>query len=1071
MKNHQTIFSVKELKAKIKLIYPNGLRDIPNYEEKMKAIAAWQDGLYSGRYIDGKEEELKPIFFPEFFEKILGYKSNDENLWHLQLENKSKIDGTKADAALGFFRINEGQVIKDVRVVVEIKNANTVLEFRKLQEQKQEQKIYKSAIEQAFMYAAKSGGQCKWVIVSNFTEIRLYLANDMTKYELFNLYALHDTYEFLRFYYLLANGRLFLETTTSTIDDFLTARLEKEKNITKQFYQEYKYLRELFYYHLKAHNPDNQALDLLQYAQTIIDRVLFISVIKDYDLIKPVNVLNTIENIGTLSWATDKGELWRQLKTFFRAVDDGFPKRLHKFNGGLFRYNEVIDNLVIKDIFLKELLKLNSYDFESDLNVNILGHIFEQSISDIELLKKEILENSENGNNSAIEYIETEDEINYKPLAKDGSKRKQDGIFYTPEKITAYMVAKSVGAWLEERKEELGITQITDFPKTETARNQQIAVWEKYKLVLKSLKILDPACGSGAFLTQTFDYLFQEWLIVVDSLEKLQAPKTTNNTTNKAINTTTNSTKTGLFQGKNYDIGKELSQIKKDIIDNNLFGVDLNEESVEITKLGLWLKSASKNTELVLLDDNIKCGNSLISDKNVSEKAFDWDKEFGFAFDLVLANPPYGAWLSETQQNYLVNEYGLGTSETAICFIKKSLGMLKTNGKLAFIIPKSFSFASNYESIRSYTWKNITDLIDCKKVWQEVKLEQVIVMIDKSKTHNFYKNYVLVNHEEFILLGDISKEKAKKFNFLLNGVNEKDILIAEKILEKSILLNDIADNIAGVPNQKYILAEKDIKKYGDYCEMIGGAEFNKYGIKAIKGKIEHKWVDFDNAFVKANSLLVQRIIAHIENPNDHILITACIPEEKHIGKLTLANTICQITIKEEEKNYSQQFLWYILNSTLTNWYAYRFIYGKAIRTMQFYNPVTSRLPIPKIDNETQVFFTEKVNLLHSLNGKFNKIKTDFLELVESDFGQDKFTRKLKKWYELDWNEFSKQLEKSKITLSLKKKKEWKDFFADEQPQAISMLEQVTKIETELNHLVYKLYDLSEEEIMIIENEK
>ncbi len=608
MKEHQTIFSIKELKSRIKSAFANG---IPKQDEKIKFIENWQENIISGKVTQAKEEELKPLFLTLIFGDVLGYEFNNANEWNLRLENKSSYDSSKADAALGFFKIKDKQEIeKDVRVVIEIKNARTTLD------KPQNRPDFKgSPIEQCFMYAAKAGEKCKWVIVSNFLEIRLYLANDMTKYESFDILSLNEPYEFAKFYYLLAKGQLFYPNLASTIDNFLALRQEKEKTITKEFYEKYQYLREVFLQHLKLHNPEKNALDLLQYAQTIIDRIIFVSVIKDYDLIQS-NVLKKIEALSEESWADTKMELWEQLKKLFRAIDKGLPPRIHKLNGGLFRQNEKISDLIIKDVFLKQLLTLGNYDFESDLNVNILGHIFEQSITDIENLKKDIAENK------PFEYSETDDEITYKSNLLETNKRKKQGIYYTPEKITYYIVANAIGSWLEEQKEKIGINQLSDFPNDAQERDKHIALWEQYTLALKSVKILDPACGSGAFLTQAYDFLLQEWLIVLDIIEKLKTK-----TEKLKINN-----KIGLFASvtKNYDTN--LSKIKKEIVNNNLFGVDLNHESVEITKLGLWLKSASKNDALALLDTNIKCGDSLISDKTVSEKAFDWKEGFSRLF-------------------------------------------------------------------------------------------------------------------------------------------------------------------------------------------------------------------------------------------------------------------------------------------------------------------------------------------------------------------------------------------------------------------------------------------------------
>ncbi len=115
--------------------------------------------------------------------------------------------------------------------------------------------------------------------------------------------------------------------------------------------------------------------------------------------------------------------------------------------------------------------------------------------------------------------------------------------------------------------------------------------------------MLDPACGSGAFLNQAFNFLYAEGQKVNDTL--------------------------ALLKGWQH----ELFELDKHILTNNLYGVDINQESVEITKLSLWLKTANKYSELTALDNNIKCGNSLIDDPAVAgEKAFDWEKEFPVVF-------------------------------------------------------------------------------------------------------------------------------------------------------------------------------------------------------------------------------------------------------------------------------------------------------------------------------------------------------------------------------------------------------------------------------------------------------
>jgi type I restriction-modification system DNA methylase subunit len=129
-------------------------------------------------------------------------------------------------------------------------------------------------------------------------------------------------------------------------------------------------------------------------------------------------------------------------------------------------------------------------------------------------------------------------------------------------------------------------------------------------------------------------------------------------------------------------------------------------------------------------------------------------------FDIIVGNPPYGAKLSQQEQEYLLKKYNFGTTETAILFILKSLDLLSDGGYIGFIIPKSFCFASNYQKIRELVWDNVVQIVDCGKVWDEVKLEQIIVIIQKGVKHDFYINKTR-NGEKFENEIKIEKNIAK----------------------------------------------------------------------------------------------------------------------------------------------------------------------------------------------------------------------------------------------------------------------------------------------------------------------
>lgn len=184
---------------------------------------------------------------------------------------------------------------------------------------------------------------------------------------------------------------------------------------------------------------------------------------------------------------------------------------------------------------------------------------------------------------------------------------KKDGIFYTPKYITKYIVENTVGKLCVEKRCELQIVD-EDFAKGRKNRKKNTIIslikkLDDYRSWLLTLTILDPACGSGAFLNQALEFLISEH----QKIDELRAQ---------------------LLGG-----GLVFSDISTDILEKNIYGVDLNEESVEIAKLSLWLRTAQKGRKLNTLSNNIKCGNSLIDDPEVAgEKAFNWQNEFPHVF-------------------------------------------------------------------------------------------------------------------------------------------------------------------------------------------------------------------------------------------------------------------------------------------------------------------------------------------------------------------------------------------------------------------------------------------------------
>lgn len=159
--------------------------NVPNFIHKKNIIESWISELRSGKLDSLKEEEVKSRFVTGLFGDVLDFNYGNSNYWLLREEAKTKSDGTKPDAALGYFAHDKTE--DDVRAVIEIKDAKTDLDA------KQTRAGNKSPIDQAFEYAPKMGGNCKWVIVSNFKEIRFYSSTNRNKCQIFLLENLQDS--------------------------------------------------------------------------------------------------------------------------------------------------------------------------------------------------------------------------------------------------------------------------------------------------------------------------------------------------------------------------------------------------------------------------------------------------------------------------------------------------------------------------------------------------------------------------------------------------------------------------------------------------------------------------------------------------------------------------------------------------------------------------------------------------------------------------------------------------------------------------------------------------------------
>lgn len=757
--------------------------------EKKAKIQDFINFIKSGKIKDYNEEQLQARFATEVFEKTLGYKNSFNETWEYELERKTDVDGQKPDVVLGEFTSEESKVM----AVVELKD------FKYYDLDKKQNRVgdKRTPVEQGFGYAPKFGGNCRWVLISNFNEIRLYDKNDENQYERFYIEDLEDDFELKRFLYLLSKENIL----DRKLDNLIDLKIKEEEKIEREFYTKYKTIRSKIVSQVIEDNRTYNADVLIEKSQKLLDRFLFIAFCEDKNII-PANsyktmVLSSNENVT-------KHELFTML---CRNIDKGNKQKgINKFNGGLFKYDEVLDDLVLDDVIFTELITLADYDFKTDVDENILGRIFEQSISDLEELKNDAL------------GIETD---------KKKGKRKKDGVFYTPSRITRGIVEKSIGEYLNDKKLELGyekLPELTD-ESIETQRGlsakaeKHLAFWREYRSKVLSIKVIDPACGSGAFLIAAYDYLKKELDEINDRIADLKGRTQE------------------LFDGDEmYDASLENEYLIK-----CLYGVDLNPESVEISKLSLWLRTLTKDKPLTNLDNNIKSGNSITE--------FDFNEEFSEVFtkggfDVVIGNPPYVRQESlKDIKTILEEKYAtyIGTADLYCYFYELGIRLLKTGGVLGYITSNKWLRINYGKNIRKMLNEYyIIEIEDHGKVkmFVDAGVDTNIIVVKKINRQNTQVKIVLTEENNKTFETNQSNFSEDGYLFLDNRlkiVKEKIDNIGKPLGEWNIevnrgVLTGLNDAFT-IDKEKYNeLIKKDRKNKEILVPLLRGQDIRRYEI-------------------------------------------------------------------------------------------------------------------------------------------------------------------------------------------------------------------------------------------------
>lgn len=700
-----------------------------------------------------KETTAEAGFIDVFFRQTWGYwaageraKAEGYTLYpQFPVGSAGQGGGTgQADLALGHF--GREDIAGTPQVLCELKDVRSGLDAPQRRKGND-----RSPVRQCADYLKEASRQLygneriqpSWGLVSDMNEFRLYSRRTMpAQYQRFFVRAPNGECDVVsliedseaaslqRFFFskLLSAEMLLTRFGPSPLEKLLERQGAHEKDLENSFYAEYRSYREAIYQAIVDNNPGFQGTrgKLVRLTQRFLDRCIFILFCEDMGeaLRFPPHVLRDLLIHESLDRHYDPNDtsVWHKIKRLFAAMRDGTPfgeARINRFNGGLFEPEPELEALHIPNhVFCRKgqgasadsmksakdtlLFFSATYNFgvrsgteERGIGLYTLGRIFEQSITDLERM---------------------EADADNRPSIANLSKRKRDGVYYTPEWVTHYIVDETIGAHLRELRRKLDLDDGSPFSEDELDRYQKAISGKRrglkapeavvghlerldtYADQLADLKVLDPACGSGAFLIQALEKLVQERRWVAEERERITGHR-------------------GLF---------DIDKLTKAVLTENLYGVDINPESVEITRLALWLHSALPDRPLCELDRNIVCGNSLVGpefyawrqqglfseDQQERINVFDYQAAFPqvFArgngksgFDCVIGNPPYVKLQNFRKVDPDVAEYLVdakrkdGTPLYAstqtqnfdlyLPFLERGMELLNENGRMGYIAP------------------------------------------------------------------------------------------------------------------------------------------------------------------------------------------------------------------------------------------------------------------------------------------------------------------------------------------------------------------------------------------------
>jgi type I restriction-modification system DNA methylase subunit len=797
---------------------------------------------------------------------------------------------------------------------------------------------------QAVTYAYNKG--VSWAILSDFERLIVFIAQ--TGKPFINL-----TFD----KYLTDFDDLWLLSKESFQENALAKKAEKygalplhipiETRLLKRLLQ----WREELYNQLHAHNENLSFAQIDEVIQRLFDRLIFIRTCEDRNLEEK----RLLAAANQWKSAGHKGELIEELQQIFELYRDTYDSELFD--------EHLTDEVFIEGSTIESILtglyeipgSLASYDF-NDIGVDVLGIIYEQYLGYVATKVKERVKTQLK--------LGLTDEETFEIISKK-QRRKELGIYYTPKFVTDYIVKETVGRFIKEH----------NYNETRT------------------IKILDPACGSGSFLIRAYDELLsyhaRERNISLDELDQKD---------------------------------------RLPVLLTNIYGVDLDMQAIEITRLNLLLRTLSEKGKLPYLSNNIRRGNSLISGKeeelkkyfgdNWREKnPFNWEQEFkdimaNGGFHIVIGNPPWVSLsgkhksqdLSDGEFEYLFDTFDINTYAPNIyeVFIWRALDLLKEDGLFSFIIPDRLATNQQFVKLREFILLNFRiEKILFRYPFPGVIADTMIIVLRKAKPK-----------DNKIEITDYSSQKSNRIpqsaflsssDFSFFFVDSKIARIFQEIKESKKVkrLDTIAESTSGCGAKSSLLQKR--RASSREIRVMKGENIGRY---ETKGSF---WFDFKDENLTGRTRDKSKL-----GMQEKVLI-------RKTGSDIIA-TFDNTGIYPEQSLYflygvSQEMLLYllaILNSKLMNMYYRNFA-------------VTNRDTTPQLKN----------------------IDLDKFPIVTADKkGRDKLAVLVEKMLELN-----------------KKLAPIRDKYCNERDELLKEIEQTDK---EIDNLIYDLYGLTEEERKIVE---